>query len=400
MELDTLCNWMSTTKVVAVIAIGQLLESGRLSVTDPVVRHLPEVGRHGKDAIRIEHLLTHTAGIPYSDVAMWSRMHETDAVLNEIYESRLEVPRPVDPAQRTPRLRPSPFRLTACPTLPRGAVAPPAPQLPRAPRPTPLPDSASRRPLSPGRRQADWEPGKKAGYHPYSAWFVLGEIIRRLDGRPFEQYAREAIFAPLGMHDCFVGMSHETYAPLAAAGRFAELRTLDRKGRLMKSATDGVKPREVMACVPGANGRGGAREWLRLFSMLLLEGELDGTRLLRPETVRQLTRRHRVGMLDIVQGVSCDWSLGLFVGSSICSAHASPNTFGHGGSQSSMGFCDPEQKLAAVIVTNTRPGTQPHYERITRICAAVYEDLGLVTTRLPRPAAINALPPHMRPSAL
>ena len=270
---------------------------------------------------------------------------------------------------------------------------------PGTPHPHPSPDTPYPTPTAPP--QTDWEPGKKAGYHPYSAWFLLGELVRRLDGRPFEQYAREAIFDPLGMAECHVGMSDDVYAPLAAAGRFAELRTLDRKGQPMKLATEGVKPKEVTACIPGANGRGGAREWLRIFSMLLNEGELDGVRVLRPETVRTLTRRHRVGMFDIVQGISCDWSLGLFVGSSICSVHASPNTFGHGGSQSSVGFCDPVSKLSAVVVMNTRPGTQPHYERLNRICTSLYEDMGLAATR-PPPAtlmAVNALPPHMRPAA-
>ena len=34
--------------------------------------------------------------------------------------------------------------------------------------------------------EADWVPGKRAGYHPYSSWFVLGELVRRVDGRPFD----------------------------------------------------------------------------------------------------------------------------------------------------------------------------------------------------------------------
>ena len=35
-----------------------------------------------------------------------------------------------------------------------------------------------------------WEPGRRAAYHPYSSWFLLGEIVRRVDGRPFERYVR------------------------------------------------------------------------------------------------------------------------------------------------------------------------------------------------------------------
>jgi len=42
-----------------------------------------------------------------------------------------------------------------------------------------------------------WEPGKTAGYHLYSSWFVLGEIIQRLTGRSFSEHARSSIFGPL-----------------------------------------------------------------------------------------------------------------------------------------------------------------------------------------------------------
>src|SRR5688572_18444816 len=41
------------------------------------------------------------------------------------------------------------------------------------------------------RLEPRWEPGRKAGYHLASSWFVLGEIVRRLDGRPFERWVRE-----------------------------------------------------------------------------------------------------------------------------------------------------------------------------------------------------------------
>jgi CubicO group peptidase (beta-lactamase class C family) len=56
--------------------------------------------------------------------------------------------------------------------------------------------------------------------------------------------------------------------------------------------------------------------------------------------------------------------------------HASPNTFGHGGSQSSVGFCDPERKVTALIFCNTRPGPKHHYERLAAISTALFEDLG------------------------
>ena len=73
---DVMLNWMSTSKVVAVVAIGQLLERKKIgSEKDRVCKYVPEFGKYGKELITIEHLMVHTAGIPYADVSMWSKMH-------------------------------------------------------------------------------------------------------------------------------------------------------------------------------------------------------------------------------------------------------------------------------------------------------------------------------------
>ncbi len=333
---DILCNWMSTTKPVAVVAIGQLWERNLLSLSQPVAKYIPEFGRNGKEGVLVEHLLTHTAGIPYADMAMWAQLHEWRGVLDAICDASLE---------------------------------------------------------------AGWEPGKRAGYHPYSAWFLLGELVRRIDGRDFAQYVREEIFLPLGMPDCYVGMPAADYEAYSSAGRIAELRTLAKGGHVVGTRSHGTSPNEVMACVPGANGRGPAEQWLRLFQMLTEEGlASDGTtRLLQPSTVRGLSARYRVGMHDEVQGIRCDWSLGLSVGSALSGTHASANTFGHGGSQSSMGFCDPLHGLSAVIVCNARPGPKLHHERMHRLATILYEDLGLAPKMSPEPSPV--LPTRRVPSS-
>ena len=76
------------------------------------------------------------------------------------------------------------------------------------------------------RLEPRWEPGRKAGYHLASSWFILGELIHRLDGRRFETYVREEIFAPLGANDCWIGMPAERFhdygariAPMFDVGR-------------------------------------------------------------------------------------------------------------------------------------------------------------------------------------
>lgn len=59
---DHLMLWFSSTKPLTAVAIGQLWERGLLDLDHPVVRFMPEFGRHGKEVVTIRHVLTHTGG--------------------------------------------------------------------------------------------------------------------------------------------------------------------------------------------------------------------------------------------------------------------------------------------------------------------------------------------------
>jgi len=231
-----------------------------------------------------------------------------------------------------------------------------------------------------------WDPGKKAGYHLASSWFILGEIIRRIDGRPYERFIREEVFEPVGMVDSWVGMSAERYA--AYGGEEGE-----RIAVLYE--TSGTEPRPhrwhqedyVTHPSPGGNGRGPIRELGRFYETLLAGGTTeDGTVLLRPQTVEALTARHRVGLYDHTFRHVMDWGLGFIINSSIYDQptlpyaygpHASRRTYGHSGYKSSTAFADPEHRLVVAIATNGTPEDQDHLDRMETLCAAVYEDLGL-----------------------
>ena len=218
--------------------------------------------------------------------------------------------------------------------------------------------------------------------------------MRRVDGRDFARYARGI---PQRHAHCYVGMPAAEYRAYASAGA-SPSRTLAKGGQLVGKRRT-AEPQRGDGGVPGANGRGPAEQWLRLFQMLAAHGVApDGTtRLLQPSTVRRLSTRHRVGMHDEVQGIRCDWSLGLAVGSALCGEHASAGTFGHGGSQSSLGLVDPLHGLSVVIVCNARPGPRPHHERMRRLTTLLYEDLGLVPRtrgrRPPQPPPPSSCPP-------
>ena len=121
--------------------------------------------------------------------------------------------------------------------------------------------------------------------------------------------------------------------------------------------------------------------------MLLARGRTEtGDQLLREETVQLLTSRHRTGQLDQTFQHVIDYGLGLIIDSSQYGAetvpygfglHCSPQTFGHGGAQSSIGFADPACGLAVAWAANGMAGEGWHQKRNRALNTAIYEDLGL-----------------------
>jgi CubicO group peptidase (beta-lactamase class C family) len=229
--------------------------------------------------------------------------------------------------------------------------------------------------------EPDWPLGLRAGYHPMTSWFIVGELVGRASGKHFRDYVRSDIFLPLGMNDSWIGMPAERF--LGYGDRIAIMSEMDKPDRppyrysLLSGAT---------ACFPGANGYGPARELGHIYEMLLGQGEYNGVRVLQPSSVEQMTARQRQGMYDETFKHVMDWGLGLILNSARYGAetvpygygpYASDKVFGHSGSQSSLAFADPEHGLAVAAVMNGMPGEQKHQRRIRAVCAAIYEDLGL-----------------------
>jgi CubicO group peptidase (beta-lactamase class C family) len=244
------------------------------------------------------------------------------------------------------------------------------------------------------RLEHGWIPGKKAGYHIASSWHILGEILRRLDGRSCEQYVRDEIFLPLGMKDSWLAMPVETYRNYG-----------DRIG--IMHSTEAGKPwpqnieNEVHAtlCRPGGSGRGPIGELGCFYEALLARGfygerasapfsagETPVPHILSPQTIEALTARHRTGMFDHTFSHVMDWGLGFIPNNNIYGAetvpysygrYASPRAFGHSGSQSSCAFADPEHGLVVAWVFNGMCGEERHNQRQREMNDAIYEDLGL-----------------------
>lgn len=313
MTPGTLMPWMSCSKPIGAVAIAQLRDRGVLDFDDRVAHHVPEFAANGKDVITIRHLLTHTAGLR-PPVQGWDA-RPWDEIITAV-----------------------------CATS-----------------------------LQPG-----WTPGEKAGYSAAAGWFILGEIVRRADGRPYEQYARETIFQPLEMNDSWIGMPPERYR--AYGSRIGLMPDTARTS----IAQEDPQQDETAAtqCRPGSGGRGPMRDLGRFYESLLGGGE----NVLSAQSVRELTARHRIGMFDNTFRHVIDWGLGFIVNSNHHGAdtvpygfgkHASEDTFGHGGAQSSASFADPAHRLVVAIMWNGTPGEPNHQRRARQTLTALYKDLGL-----------------------
>jgi CubicO group peptidase (beta-lactamase class C family) len=325
MTTDTMMTWFSMTKAVTAVAAAQQWERGALDIDDPVVGYVPEFGSAGKERVTIRHLLTHTAGIPNADGI----------------------------------LEGTPWRESRADNLARIYAAP-----------------------------LVYEAGTRAGYHAAAGMSMLGEIVARVSGVPFERYVRDEIFGPLGMDDCWVGMPKDRYEAYGDRIGFMHVTETGEPVRLrgIDSARVAVEP------MPGGNGRGPMNQLSRLYDMLLGQGTRDGVRLLSPVTVAAISARHRTEMLDETVGVVMDWGLGLAVDWYATGRYASRRAFGHGGHQSSVAFCDPEHDLVVAVVCNGMPGRDRHAAHLDAISSAIYVDLGIASAddpgrRKPFPSA-------------
>ncbi len=92
MSADTIFDLASLTKVVATTtAVLQLVENGKLSPDDPVVKYWPEFGVKRKEKITIRHLLTHYSGLR-ADLSMKPRWGGYDNALKKIVAERPKYP--------------------------------------------------------------------------------------------------------------------------------------------------------------------------------------------------------------------------------------------------------------------------------------------------------------------
>jgi CubicO group peptidase (beta-lactamase class C family) len=228
---DTIVNVWSTTKTITALAVLTLVEKGQLDVHAPVAEYWPEFAANGKDGVLVKHLMAHTSG-----VAGW----DPPFAAEDMYDWESSVAR----------------------------LAAQAPW---------------------------WEPGTASGYHAQNQGHLLGELVRRVDGRSLKQYVAEELAGPLGA-DFQIGAKPEDetrIAPVIPPPPLPiDFSTLDPQSAVFRCFTGPVadaanaNTAAWRAADMGAlNGHSNAKGVLDVMRVVSLGGEAGGVRLLSDKTI-------------------------------------------------------------------------------------------------------------------
>jgi uncharacterized protein YbbC (DUF1343 family)/beta-glucosidase-like glycosyl hydrolase/CubicO group peptidase (beta-lactamase class C family) len=174
---------------------------------------------------------------------------------------------------------------------------------------------------------------------------LLGQILERVAGQPLEDFARDRIFAPLGMQDTF-------YRPITrgpgVAARVAPTENDPWRGRVLRGDVHDENAYALGGVAPHAGLFSTASDLARFVQMLAWGGVYDQRRLVSRSTVESFTRR-----AGIVPGSSraLGWDTKSVTGSSAGTLF-SADSFGHTGFTGTSIWVDPERRLFVILLTN------------------------------------------------
>ena len=308
MKVDTIFRIASMTKAITTVAAMMLYEEGRFLLKDPVARYLPafahlQVALPGggteptRRPLTIHDLLTHTAGMSYGPgpaKAAYEAAGMKDWYLVGHNESL---------ADWTDRLAQLPLQ---------------------------------------------GQPGEDFIYG--YATDVLGRLVEVVSGMPLDRFIKARITDPLRMPDT------SFWVPPEKAARLANVYGLEGGPlKLMETAarSDFVNgPRKLTS--GGAGLVSTAGDYSRFLQMLLNRGELDGVRLLSPQTVALMTADH---LGPKARGDADGFGLGFWVNVKRGGFKelGSEGAYGWGSAYFPQYTVDPKERLVILLMTQLRP---------------------------------------------
>jgi CubicO group peptidase (beta-lactamase class C family) len=211
-----------------------------------------------------------------------------------------------------------------------------------------------------------WPPGSRYEYHPTSTMWVLAEIIERRGGIAFQQFIRERIAEPLGLHDLFVGLpadQNHRVVPCSHVGDALTAADYSEMGvpeppvtEVTEAAILSFNDPEIRAVgVPGGGGITNAAEMALFYQALLTGGDQN---VWSRQTLDQ-ARQVRTGDLrDPLFGKLVSRGLGIVIAGDETRNYRgfghtnSAQAFGHGGAGGQLAWVDPASGISLGYCTS------------------------------------------------
>jgi CubicO group peptidase (beta-lactamase class C family) len=216
-------------------------------------------------------------------------------------------------------------------------------------------------------------PGRVLAYHAVSGGFILGEIVARVTGRTIREVLAAEILDPLRFRWTNYGVAPDD-VPKVALNYVTGPITLPPLSTLLSRAlgspldelVDATNDeRFLTGIVPAANTVTTANELSRFYELMRRGGELDGVRVLKPQTIRHALTEQSHLEFDFSLGFPTRFSYGLMLGAARISLFGADtqHAFGHLGFTNILSWADPERATAVAVINNGKPIVYPELHR-------------------------------------
>ena len=313
----------SAAKGVAATVVHMLAERGIFSLDDRVCDYIPTFTSHGKDRITIRHVMTHSAGLPF-------------------------------------------------PTGPR-------PDVKRAD------DHEYAQQMLSGLRPL-YPPGLVHIYHALTWGPLMREIVYAAAGKDIREILATEILEPLDFRWTNFGVDPQDLplvAPSHATGRPLPPMIAQAFRKAIGGTVHEVIPYTngrlfLTTVVPSSNTVSTANELSRFAEIWRRGGELDGVRVLQPETVRGAAAESRRLRPDFAVGLMpARWGTGFILGTNRFGPFGrnAPAAFGHLGLVNIAVWADPQRGLSAGLISSGKPGRDPQARRHTALMNSISAEI-------------------------
>lgn len=313
MQPDAIFRLASMTKPIVAVAVLMMMEEGKLRLSDPVSRFIPEY-KGLKVGVPIEASGRGAGGAPAQDTPFYTMPAAREITVRDL--------------------------LTHTSGLVSGGISTSeAARIPKKPTDTLadyLPKLASV-PLA-------FQPGSRWTYSPSIGFETLGRVVEVASGKTFDQFLRQRVFEPLGMKDTFFYFPPQDRVPRVPL-------VYSRTPAGMQKVENPDSARSAVYFAGGGGLLGTAEDYLQFAQMFLNGGELNGKRLLGPRTVDLMRAIH---VADTFPGRTPGRSFGLSVqvitNNVAAAIPVSNGSYGWDGAFGTHFWNDPKEQIVGVMM--------------------------------------------------